>query len=146
MPLELTSPAFEDDDVIPAKYGKDRENVNPPLEISGIPEDTESMVIIMEDLDADPDESLHWMIWNLPPVPTLGEEEVPEDSIEGYNDFGSPGYHGPFSTEMHEYQFHIYTLDTVLEVDEDVTRQRIEKEMAGHILDETVLTGTYQKQ
>jgi len=147
MPLELSSPAFEDGDPLPVKYTCDGENVNPPLTISGIPTDTESLLIICEDIDDEDDMKTHWMLWAIPPVTlSIGEDEIPDESMEGYNDFQSIGYKGPCPTEdEHNYQFRVYALDIELELDEDVTRTKLEKEIASHILDESVLGCTYQR-
>ena len=42
--LELSSPAFDDGQRIPEKYGYTVDNVNPPLSITGVPESAESLV------------------------------------------------------------------------------------------------------
>ena len=50
--LKVSSPAFDPDGHIPAKYTCDGYNVSPPLAIGEIPKDTVSMVLIVEDPDA----------------------------------------------------------------------------------------------
>lgn len=142
MPLDLTSPEFEDGDVLPDKYQYEGENINPAFSITDVPEDTESMVLVCEDLDAEAGVFVHWMLWNIPPdTRRIFEDEIPEDAVEGYNDHGTIGYSGPKSDARdHRFQFHLYALDTDLELDEDITRQKLEKEIAGHILDEVTLT------
>jgi len=50
--MKLTSPEFEDSEFMPEKYGNTRKNVNPPLEIEDVPEEAESLVLIMDDPDA----------------------------------------------------------------------------------------------
>ena len=49
--MELKSSVFENNGEIPSKYTCDAENINPPLEISGIPEGAKSLVLIMDDPD-----------------------------------------------------------------------------------------------
>ena len=49
--LIVTSPAFENKNIIPLKYTCDGENVNPRLNIDGLPEETESLVLIVDDPD-----------------------------------------------------------------------------------------------
>ena len=52
MALTLTSPAFEQNDTIPAKYTCDGERqLSPPLLISGVPEGAKSLALIMDDPD-----------------------------------------------------------------------------------------------
>ena len=47
--LTLTSFAFENNGKIPAKFTCDGDEVNPALSISGVPEGTESLVLIVDD-------------------------------------------------------------------------------------------------
>jgi len=84
--LVVQSMAFANNGHIPPKYTCEGENVNPPLEISDIPEDTKSLALIMEDPDAPGGDFTHWLIWNVSP-----SEEISENSnqgISGMNDFG----------------------------------------------------------
>ena len=50
--LEVTSPSFKDDEMIPAKYTADDENINPGLNIDDVPEEAKSLVVIVDDPDA----------------------------------------------------------------------------------------------
>lgn len=143
MSLDIYCPEFDDGDDFPSKYSASGDNVNPPLVIDGIPDDTETLVLIFEDLDSSPPGFLHWMVWNISPdIRKIVVDEVPEDAVEGYNDAGFVGYHGPKPeiNRGHRVQFHLYALDTDLELDEDVTKAKLEKEIAGHILDEATVT------
>jgi phosphatidylethanolamine-binding protein (PEBP) family uncharacterized protein len=49
--MRLTSPVFANGEAIPQRFGRDFENHNPPLDISDIPLDAVSLVLIMEDPD-----------------------------------------------------------------------------------------------
>jgi Raf kinase inhibitor-like YbhB/YbcL family protein len=76
--LQLTSPAFANGDPIPDKYGYTAENVNPPLEISGVLEETKSLALVMDDPDAvEPAGKIwdHWVVWNIDPTTST----IPED-------------------------------------------------------------------
>jgi len=73
--MELMSTAFADGDAIPSRYTCDGENINPPLTFSSIPEDVQSLVLIMEDPDVPksirPDGMWdHWVVFNIPPETT----------------------------------------------------------------------------
>ena len=66
--LTLISPVFENMGKIPVKYTCDDQGINPPLEISGIDENTKSLVLIMDDPDAPGGTFVHWLKFNLSPM------------------------------------------------------------------------------
>ena len=147
MPIELVSPAFNDGDDIPVKYTKSGDNINPPLQFLEVPTDTVSLALIIDSNDNE-DNFTHWMLWNIPShISEINEDDTVDEAIEGYNDYTRQGYTGPnpLTDDEHEYHFKVYALDTELELDDDSTRDKLEKAMAGHILDEAVLTGIFTK-
>jgi Raf kinase inhibitor-like YbhB/YbcL family protein len=146
--LELTSQAFADGESIPDEYGYTNRNVNPSLSIDGVPADTESLVLIIDDPDAqEPAGKIwdHWVVWNIDPERTeIPENWEPTDAVEGENDFGETGYGGPNPPDrQHTYQFRLFALDTTLSVDQGATKDDVEQAMGGQILAQTQLGGTY---
>jgi len=146
--LELSSPEFSHGAPIPRKYGYTEENVNPPLEISGVPEGTVSLALVMDDPDAiEPAGKVwdHWVVWNIEPnTSQIGEDETPPGSVEGKNDYGERGYGGPNPPDKeHTYKFKLYALDDTVDLPPKATKEELEKEMKGRILEKTVLEGTY---
>lgn len=146
--LKLTSPAFKDGETIPRKYGYTKENVSPPLEISGVPPNVKSLVLVMDDPDAvEPAGKVwdHWVLWNIDPeTKTIPEAKPPTGAEEGMTDYGERGYGGPNPPDReHEYRFKLYALDKTLDLPPTATKKDVEKAMEGHILDETLFTGTY---
>ncbi len=146
--LRLQSSAFSNGSEIPKKYGYKNDNVNPPLEISGIPQDTQSLVLIMDDPDAQAAVGkvwVHWTIWNITPdITEIAESSTPSNSIEGKTDFGEIGYGGPAPPDKrHTYVFKLYALDSKLDLPQGSSKTQIEEAMKGHILDDTILNGTY---
>jgi Raf kinase inhibitor-like YbhB/YbcL family protein len=150
MSLQLSSSAFEDGGPIPEKYGYDAENVNPPLSVSGVPEDAASLALVVDDPDAmEPAGKVwdHWTVWNIPPE----VEQIPEDwnpeaegASEGTNDFDERGYGGPAPPDReHTYQFKVYALDTRLDLGASSGREEVEAAIEGNELDSAVLAGTY---
>ena len=91
--LRITSLVFEKNGFIPVKYTCDGDDVNPPLKIEGIPEGTQSLVLIIDDPDAPMGTWDHWVVWNILPVEKIEEDSVP--GMEGLNDFNQHSYGGP---------------------------------------------------
>ncbi len=144
----LESEAFDNGEVIPRKYGYKNGNQSPPLRISGIPENTSSLVLIMDDPDAVGVVGkvwVHWVLWNIDPSTLeLKENSIPSDCIEGETDFGEIGYGGPAPPDKeHTYIFKLYALDQKLDANKGSTKKQIEEAMKNHIIGETKLKGRY---
>ena len=143
--LKLTSSAFEDGGEIPRECGYKNGNKVPPLTVSGIPEGTKSLSLIMDDPDAmEPAGKVwvHWVMWNIDPTNT--ELFVENLTREGMTDFGEVGYGGPAPPDKrHTYVFKLYALDSILDLPEGSTKSELENAMEGHIIEQATLTGTY---
>ena len=141
--LKLTSSAFSDGGEIPREYGYKNGNKVPPLTVSGIPEGTKSLALIMDDPDAmEPAGKVwvHWVAWNIEPTTT----ELENLTTEGMTDFGEVGYGGPAPPDKrHTYVFKLYALDSELDLPDKSTKADVEKAMEGHIIEQATLEGTY---
>ena len=145
--LKLTSSAFSDGGEIPRECGYKNGNKVPPLTVSGIPEGTKSLALIMDDPDAmEPAGKVwvHWVAWNIEPTTTELENLTTEGMTEGMTDFGEVGYGGPAPPDKrHTYVFKLYALDSELDLPDKSTKVDVEEAMEGHILEQATLTGTY---
>jgi hypothetical protein len=146
--LLLKSAAFVDGKEIPRKYGYKNGNVSPPLTINGIPQETKSLAIIMDDPDAKAAVGkvwVHWVLWNIKPdVKEISENSIPQGAIEGKTDFGEIGYGGPAPPDKrHTYIFKLYALDTKLDISQGANKTDVERAMQGHIVEQAILKGTY---
>ncbi len=144
--FQLSSPAFESNGDFPKEFTCSGGDVNPPLQLTGIPSKTKSMALTMHDPDAAEGVWVHWVVYNIPPDKT----EIAENSIPGYqslNDFGKYNYAGPCPPDekVHRYVFRAYAVDTILEINEGMTMQDLEKVMRGHIIAKSELVGVYRK-
>ena len=144
----LSSDEFKDKDVIPKKYGYKNGNNSPSLNISGVPENTMSLALIMDDPDAMGAVGkiwVHWILWNIDPKITRFEENsIPSDCIEGETDFGEIGYGGPAPPDKeHTYIFKLYALDQKLDAVKGSTKKEIELLMNDHVIEEAILQGTF---
>jgi Raf kinase inhibitor-like YbhB/YbcL family protein len=146
--LSLTSSVFEDNEPIPAHYTCDGDNVLPPLAISGVPEGTASLAIIVTDLDGPGGDFVHWSVWNIEPATTeIAEASVPAGAVEGATGRGSPGFFGPCPPSgEHRYVFDLYALDETLTLDATVDKAALLSAMEGQILSQTSLTALYSRE
>ena len=143
--LAVTSPAFENRGIIPTKYTCDGDDVNPPLNVEGIPEGAQSLVLIVDDPDAPMGTWDHWIVWNIPPAGKIEENSVP--GIEGLNDFRRRSYGGPCPPSgTHRYFFKVYALDTKLDLDPSSRKEDVERAMNGHVLARGEIVGLYSRR
>ena len=155
--LKLTSSAFEDGGEIPRECGYKNGNEQPPLLISGIPDEAKSLALIMDDPDAMEAVGkvwVHWVVWHIIPDENDSIIGTRHDKIEdlcmecnyneGMTDFGEVGYGGPAPPDKrHTYVFKLYALDSELDIPFKSTKADVEKAMEGHIIEQATLTGTY---
>ncbi len=143
--MKLTSPQFKNKQIIPKKYSCEGEDINPPLTIEEIPDNTKSLVLIIDDPDAPSNTWTHWVVYDIEPKKEIKENEV--SGIQGINDFGKKNYGGPCPPSgKHRYFFRLYALDKKINRKDGETRKEIEKEMDGHIIEKTELIGIYEKK
>lgn len=149
--MKLTSSVFEEGNVIPSLYTCEGKNINPPLEITEIPNETKSLVLIMDDPDVPKNLRLsgmydHWIVFNIPPSTSKIEENTPPPGVQGRNTGGRNEYIGPCPPDaQHRYFFKLYALNTLLDLKEGVTKEEVEKAMEGHIIDQCQLMAIYEK-
>ncbi|MDD2767373.1 MAG: YbhB/YbcL family Raf kinase inhibitor-like protein [Methylococcus sp.] len=154
MAFSLASAAFPPNGEIPRQYSCDGGDRSPPLTWRGVPAGTQSLALIVDDPDA-PDPAapkmtwVHWMLYNLPPdAPGLPEavQALPAGTQEGLNDWKRTGYGGPCPPiGSHRYFHKLYALDVVLPDLQRPDKAALERAMAGHVLGQAVLIGTYRR-
>ncbi len=147
MTIEITSTAFNEGSKIPRLYTCDDQNVSPPLAWKGIPPNTVSLVLIMDDPDAPAGTWVHWVLFNLPPNLAGLEQGKTGMGTEGMNDFKRLGYGGPCPPKgsNHRYFIKIYALDRMLDLKAGATKAQVESLMMGHILAQGKLMGRYSR-
>jgi len=131
--LNISSTAFYANGIIPSKYTRLVENVNPPLNIDQITQKAKSLAIVMVERNAPEDTRTHWVLWNLPTMSQINENEVSGE--QGMNDFGSLGYSGPCSPrEICQYIFKVYALDDMLQLLKGACRRDLEDGLRYHTI------------
>jgi Raf kinase inhibitor-like YbhB/YbcL family protein len=149
--MKLMSSAFAEGQRIPRPYTCDGVNVSPPLEWSGVPKTAQTLAIIAEDPDAPAGTWVHWVLYNLPAA-NIGmvenltqDEKLKAGGFQGKNDFEKIGYGGPCPPSgTHRYFFKIYAIDTELSLKAGATKADVENAMAGHVVSQAQLMGTYR--
>jgi len=148
--MQITSSAFADNTPIPDLYTCKGEDINPPLDIGGVPAGAVSLVLVVTDPDA-PDPAApkviweHWLMWNIAPDTVAIEAAgVPVGAVQGTNSWGRADYGGPCPPiGTHRYFFKLYALDTTLALGTSSIKADVETAMQGHILAEAELIGLY---
>ena len=149
----ITSPAFETDKKISAKYTCDGQNVSPPLDWRQEPAGTASFALIVDDPDAPFRAFTHWIIFDLPPGTRGLSEAVPKHgklaggALQGKNGFGNVGYSGPCPPpgSPHRYRFTVYALDKSLNLAAGASKEQVLQAMQGHVLAQSQLVWIYQR-
>jgi Raf kinase inhibitor-like YbhB/YbcL family protein len=143
--LRITSPAFTDNGNIPPKYTCEGDNINPPLNIAGIPPGTKSLAIIVEDPDATKGTFDHWVAWNIPVTTMIEEDSAP--GTPGINGFKHLHYGGPCPPSgKHRYIFKVYALTKMVELPKGSNKESLQEEMEEYIIGYGELTGLYSKK
>ena len=145
--MNLESPVFEEGGKIPGRCGKARENVSPPLIFRQVPDQAQSLVLVMDDPDSKAVSGKvwdHWVVWNIDPTTVeFPEGQVPSGK-EGLNDFDEIGWGGPNPPdETHEYRFILYAVDKVIDLPQESTKGDIYDLIRGHVLEKAELNGEY---
>lgn len=149
--MALSIKSFADHSPIPARYTCSGYNISPALSWSHAPAGTKSFALIVDDPDAPSGMWVHWVAYNIPAhITMLNEGVIPNDIRfkQGVNDFKKIGYGGPCPPRghgQHRYMFKLYALDTILNPSQPVTKSVLEAALNGHVLAQSVVTGTYQR-
>jgi Raf kinase inhibitor-like YbhB/YbcL family protein len=144
--MSLTSTDFSDQGSIPIRFTCQDDNVNPILHISGTPENAESLVLIVDDPDANGGVWYHWLMWDINPLVTEIQSEA-SPGVQGNNDFGRNKYNGPCPPlGTHRYFFRLYALNTILDLPPETKAPQLIKAIKNHILDKAELMGKFQKE
>jgi len=143
--IVVESPEFSQNGHIPPQYSCDGENINPPVNISNVPEGTKTLALIMEDPDAPNGTFTHWLLWNIYPNDKITEKT--SLGVTGINSFGKTGYGGPCPPSgTHRYYFKVYALDMELTIVAGEDKNSLLEAMEGHILATGELVGRYSRK
>jgi Raf kinase inhibitor-like YbhB/YbcL family protein len=145
--MQISSPAFHQGANIPSKFTCDGSNTSPPLQISGVPAEAKSLVLIADDPDAPGGLFTHWVIWNIPPQTSSIADGSAPTGVQGTNDFGRSGYGAPCPPSgTHRYYFRVFALDRELDLRSGAKRGQLDAAMKGHVISQGELIGRYARK
>jgi Raf kinase inhibitor-like YbhB/YbcL family protein len=159
--MTVTSTAWTDGGQIPRKHTQAGTQTSPALAWSNVPDGVQSFVLIMRDVDQaignGTDDTLHWLLWNIPGDARSLPEGVPQGSSlpDGTRQISASGpyYRGPgapASGPAHHYVIEIYALDAPINVpavgESPVeTRAAVMSAMAGRVRAKGVYVGLFKR-
>jgi Raf kinase inhibitor-like YbhB/YbcL family protein len=157
--LTVGSPAFADGQPMPVRFTQDGESLSPPLRWEGLPAQTQSTVLLVEDADIPLLRPLvHLIVHSIPPDKTeFAEGEIPLRMTGtasggwacGRNALGRPGWtapspppgHGP-----HRYAFQVFALDARPHFAYPPGRAMLLRTIRPHLIAQGRLIGTYERR
>jgi Raf kinase inhibitor-like YbhB/YbcL family protein len=153
--LAVESSSFAPGGRIPDAYaGKDGRS--PALRWRSVPPGTREIVVLVEDPDApSPKPFVHWIVYGISPETTDLPEGLPpiatpvgQGFAQGKNSMKQDGYTGPAPPAghgLHHYHFQVFALDSRLDLEAPVDRDRLVDAMRDHVLAAGEVVGTYER-
>lgn len=146
--ITISSPNFKDNSLIPDKYTCKWEWISPEINIWNVLDDTVSLVLIMEDPDV-PKQNIpsgmfdHWVLFNIDPsTRIIAEWRAPSDAIHWTNSAWENKYIWSCPPDIiHRYMYHIFALDTMLDLEAWASKDRVVDAMRWHIIDHDIMVG-----
>lgn len=145
--LTITSPDLDPDGRLDDRHAKDRDNVPPRLELSGVPEGTAELAIVCHDPDAPlPWGFTHWTLYGIPADTAAIGPDADERFRPGPSDFGDRGYGGPRPPAghgPHRYYFWVYALSRA--VDGEPSRRDFLDTYGDAVIEQNRVVGVYER-
>jgi len=145
--FQLTSTAFQNNQMIPIQYTCHDDDISPPLAWFEPPVGTRSYALIMNDPDAPKGNWVHWVLYNI----SQTTSSLPENFQPlythvrvGSNSWNKQSYGGPCPpSNIHRYIFTLYALDQSLDLKAGLTDEQLLAVISEHILGSAKLIGKY---
>jgi Raf kinase inhibitor-like YbhB/YbcL family protein len=154
--LQLTSLAFMDHAPLPPRFTADGEGHSPPLQWTGVPPGTASLLLVVEDADSPtPHPLVHAIAYDIAPQEVylaegaLDAEEPAEAALKlGRNSYlrtawippDPPPAHG-----VHRYAFQLFALGPGVQWSGTPGRDAVLEALQSHALASGCLIGTYER-
>jgi Raf kinase inhibitor-like YbhB/YbcL family protein len=154
--IEVSSPAFSYNEMLPVQYTADGAGVSPPLEWRCVPGDAQAVVLLLEDADSPTAQPLvHAIVWDLPGADgSLPEGALPthrrdaDTDAMGKNSYLAPTYLPPDPPPghgAHRYVFQIFALDIAPRFDQPPGRTVLLERIRDHVIAKGLLIARYER-
>jgi len=152
--MQLRSAGFFDGATVPRRFTCDGEDLSPPLEWSGAPAGTRSLVLLCNDPDAPSGTWHHWAAYDIPADQSEMDEAAGRNGSartfkQAINDFQKVGYGGPCPPHrhgLHHYHFRLLALAVDhLPLRHKPSCSEVEREARKHAIAEATIIGLYQR-
>lgn len=134
----FASPAVDYGQRLPDRFTQAGKGVSPPLVVGNLPDQIVEVMVIMDapGIRVDGRARVHWTIWGLTGTDIEMEAgEIPEDAVQGENDFDTVGYTGPTAEQSTTYRFRAFVLDAELGLNSGAGPETVLDAIDGHILE-----------
>jgi Raf kinase inhibitor-like YbhB/YbcL family protein len=154
--IAVTSLAFVDHGPLPVPYTADGEGLSPPLQWSGLPATTQTVVLIVEDADSPtPHPLVHAIAVGLAPADGAlkegalnDDEDAPDQARLGRNSYLQLGWLAPDPPPghgKHRYAFQVFALAGDAAMPETPGRDALMEVLGRDAIASGLLIGTYER-
>lgn len=147
--LALSSPAFERNAELPAKYTCDGANVSTPIKWENIPKGTVELVLfVIDDTTQGTAGGIRWVVAGIEPSTTeIKEGTTPPGAVVGRNGSGTANYGGicPAKGKTAQIELVTYALKQKIPLTTGFTPAKAESEYGGHELGSATDYATYTR-
>jgi Raf kinase inhibitor-like YbhB/YbcL family protein len=160
----VTSAAWPDGDVIPAKFSNAGGSTSPAFDFKWVqagaevvaPATLAAYAVVFHDIENSSArgtvDTLHWMIWDVPGTAKglaegLPMGDLPDGTKQSATAIGRGKYFGPGAGPgpYHHYVFEFYALDAKVDLPNTATRAEVMAKMEGHVIGKSAFTGRYNQ-
>ena len=145
MSFSITTPAFQNGEVIPRQFTCDGADAAPQFRIADPPDGTRSFALVMDDPDAPSGTFTHWLAYD---IPAGSSDLLVTHGKTLRNSFGRSGYGGPCPPRRHgphRYFFTLYAVDVPTLGLKGDSRDDLEGALQDHTLGTARLMGRYER-
>ena len=143
--MQIKSDAFKNGGMIPVKFTCEGPNISPPMTFIDVPKEAKSLVLMVEDPDAEAKPWVHWMVFNIPPdAKGFEENSIAKGAQQGLCNGNTLGYEGPcprYFKGIHHYRLCLFAIDQLLNLPAASEKEDVMRAMDSHVIDKALITG-----